>query len=176
MKIINLVRALGAIFPGLVVACLTSQSAYRNLSISEFAEAVAYQQIGNAGAGTALFSIAPSLRIAEKKLHQQLVDASHSDNFFGPEIAARNKSSAHFELTSTGFDHCIGRTLFHDSGRLCPEEDIVSARNGALQEIDYIQKKHTYNNDHPPFGTDAPTAYHTVFTVQPAPEFSGSWA
>ena len=176
MKIINLVRALGAIFPGLVVACLTSQSAYRNLSISEFAEAVEYQQIGNAGAGTALFSIAPSLRIAEKKLHQQLVDASHSNNFFGPEIAARNKSSAHFELTSTGFDHCIGRTLLHDSSRLCPEEDTVSARDSALQEIDYIQKKQTNNNDRPPSETDALTAYHIMFTAQPTPELSGSRA
>src|SRR5690606_16767346 len=111
-----------------------------------------------------------------KKLHQQLVDASHSNNFFGPANAPRNKSLAHFELTSTGFDHCIGRTLLHDAGRLYPEEDAASARDSAVQAIGYTQKKQTNNNDRPPSETDALTAYHIMFTAQPTPELSGSRA
>lgn len=168
MKIISLIRALGTASLVLVAACATADTAYREIPISEFADAIKHWNDRTGETDAAHYALTQIPQIADNILRYQRADGGWPSNKHPTRIlsAAEQKDlAAQQHLTDASFDNRNIYPQINYLARAYQQTGDSRYRDGALRGIDYILKNQYKNGGwpHTPASSKADYHHHMTF-------------
>ena len=168
MKIISLIRALGVISLVFVAVCAAADNTYREISISEFADAIKHWNDRTGETDAAHYSLTQIPQIADNILRYQRENGGWPSNKHPTRLlsaAEQNVLAAEQHLTDASFDNRNSYPQINYLAHAYQQTGDVRYRDGALHGIDYILKNQYKNGGwpHTPASTKADYHQHITF-------------
>ncbi|MGM8225159.1 pectate lyase [Cellvibrio sp. ARAG 10.3] len=167
MKTISLIRALGTASLVFVAACATADTAYREIPISEFADAIKHWNDRTGETDAAHYALTQIPQIADNILRYQRADGGWPSNKHPIRIlstAEQKDLAAQQHLTDASFDNRNVYPQINYLARAYQQTGDSRYRDGALRGIDYILKNQYKNGGWPHTPASTKATYHQHIT------------